>query len=435
MWNVELQENVAYNPLMALRRAKSTRDVIEGLVPLGGITWLFGPSMSFKSFVVMGMAAAVSRGEPWLGRRTEAAVVVYLGAEGGDALHVRRAAADMARGGTAGPLVIAQERPMLDSAVGSLHLQGVLNGVTETFWAVVEPFTAGRTEAVYSPELDEALAASREARRKHNEALANRASPDSIDALEAARKEASNKVKALKAKAEASPGVARFDEADARYTLTPMALSEPEHRNLLCIIDTFSQTAEDDTRRSVSSYIKTLRHIIELAAASGFTLSFLVVDHVTKEGGSYLGSVAKLNDVDSQLEMTRLRKSMVATLTPTKNKNGPEGDPVNVELRPFELPDFVDADGRPLRTLVVEPGEAISELLARQPEGNAAHLLDLLREHGGRAAAADVRREFREARVASGVRRESADKAYVRSLERLKEKDIVQVDGDDLVLL
>ncbi len=433
MWYDELQNTVEYNPVEALRRVETARDVVEGLVPSAGVTWLFGPSMSFKSFVVVGMAAAVSQGRDWLGRAVEEAVVVYIGAEGGDALHVRRAAAEVACGG-AGPLVVAQERPVLDKEAGALHLQGILRGVCSTFWGL-EAF--GRdAEAVYdTPARAEAWEELLAANKRYRQAKANGASPEALDAAREARDAARKASENADARARTAAGYADYARSVERYTHAPLAVPEPEHRRVLCVIDTFSQTAEDDTRHSVSAYIKNLRHVIEQGALDGFTLSFLVVDHVTKEGGTYLGSVAKLNDVDSQLEMARLRKSMLATITQTKNKNAPESDPVHIELKPFELEGFVDVGGRPLRTLVVAEGEAASELLARQPEGNAAMLLDLLRAHGGRAAAATVRREFREMRIEAGARRASADKAYLRSVETLQLKGIAVTDGEDIVLV
>lgn len=57
--------------------------LVKGLVPRTGITVVYGPSGAGKSFVALDIAMAVSRGEPWRGRRTEKGAVLYLAPDGG----------------------------------------------------------------------------------------------------------------------------------------------------------------------------------------------------------------------------------------------------------------------------------------------------------------------------------------------------------------
>jgi len=256
-----------------------------------------------------------------------------------------------------------------------------------------------------------------------------------IEALQMA-KSAHTEAKAVYDAAEAAgrsqnPSEAAYRKAKGAYTECPLLGFDLSHKNMLCIIDTYAQTAEDDNRTNVSAYIKNLRTLVEEAHSEGVTLSFLVVDHVTKEGSTYLGSVAKINDVDSQLEVSRLRKSMLATITQTKSKDGAESAPMSVEMTPFEIRGYTDASGRPLSTLVARDGSSSAAALALNPEGNSAMILDMLQGAEGLMAEVDLKASFKQVKIAAGVKPESADKAYRRAMQSLKEDGCVRdVDGD-----
>lgn len=56
-------------------------ELIEGVLTSGDGSVLYGDSNSGKTFLVIDMAASVSRGVPWMGKRTEPGMVVYLAAE------------------------------------------------------------------------------------------------------------------------------------------------------------------------------------------------------------------------------------------------------------------------------------------------------------------------------------------------------------------
>lgn len=56
-------------------------ELVQGLLTVGGGSVLYGDSNSGKTFLVLDLAAAVARGVEWMGRRTEAGMVVYLAAE------------------------------------------------------------------------------------------------------------------------------------------------------------------------------------------------------------------------------------------------------------------------------------------------------------------------------------------------------------------
>jgi hypothetical protein len=66
--------------------------LIDGVLEQRSISWLVGPSGSYKTFIAMSMAVAVATGQPWHGRQTLRAPVVYICAEGGRAWERRMAA-------------------------------------------------------------------------------------------------------------------------------------------------------------------------------------------------------------------------------------------------------------------------------------------------------------------------------------------------------
>lgn len=56
-------------------------ELVQGLLTAGDGSVLYGDSNSGKTFFCIDVAAAVARGVPWMGRQTEAGLVVYLAAE------------------------------------------------------------------------------------------------------------------------------------------------------------------------------------------------------------------------------------------------------------------------------------------------------------------------------------------------------------------
>lgn len=355
------------NPSEVLASAHERRDVVEGLVPDRGITWLYGASMSFKTFVAMSIAAAASTGSDWMGRKTEDCLVVYVGAEGGMSLHARRAGAEMAAG-VSGSLCVATERPALDTRLGQIRLRGILEGLQPSIFGadgyddLEEDVVFGGAVGAYTADAD-------------------------VD----------------------------FEDAQA----------------VLVVIDTYSQTSGGDDKANVSAYIKGLRDMID---DTSWRLSFLVVDHATKAGGSYMGSVAKLNDVDSQIEVVRNGQTNRATLYHRKVKDGIESEPVSVELVPKVLGGYVDAYGKPISTLVVKDGAKAAKI-AELAEGKAGVILTLLEDEGGRCEDETLRRLFAAHRSNAGIKAESVTRAYKRGKENLQDAALIAIEGDNVIAL
>jgi len=359
------------NPENVLATAHERYDIVEGLVPDRGVTWLYGASMSFKTFAAMSIAVAASDGASWLGRHTEDCLVVYVGAEGGMSLHARRAGAERAAG-RFGSLCVATERPMLDTRLGQIRLRGMLKGLLGDIFDDVD----------YEDETES-------------------------EAFEAAYRTYTPDVKFA------------YDDVQA----------------VLVIIDTYSQTSSGDDKVNVGAYIKGLRDMIEDAHEHcERRLAFMVVDHATKTGGSYMGSVAKLNDVDSQIEVVRTGSSNMATLYHRKVKDGIESEPISLELVTHVLDEYLDAYGKPLSTLVVKDGSKAAKI-AEVADGKAGVILTILEDEGGRCDDSTLRKMFAAHKSNEGIKPESVARAYKRGKENLEEASLIASQGDTVVVL
>jgi len=72
-----------------LLQAPSAAWLIEPLFEVGGLTVLYGPSESGKTFVALDWALSVATGQPWMGRSVKQAKVVYVAAEGARGMQKR----------------------------------------------------------------------------------------------------------------------------------------------------------------------------------------------------------------------------------------------------------------------------------------------------------------------------------------------------------
>lgn len=72
-----------------MRRDRSQKWLVEGVIAEGELTMLFGESGIGKSFASLDLALCVASGQPWLGRDVVQGLVVYLPSEGFDGLQAR----------------------------------------------------------------------------------------------------------------------------------------------------------------------------------------------------------------------------------------------------------------------------------------------------------------------------------------------------------
>lgn len=425
----------AWSPLSALKRTSETKWLIDGVIPAGSINWMVAPPTSFKTFLALDMAASIASGRDWHGRETDTAAVLYLCAEGGDDVHIRRAAVDMAANDT-GPLCIMQMRPRLDEQHGLASLLalvaevsgGVFSGLSfPEFEAFSDVWNEGK--GYLTPDELAAFNIIQTTDADEGNQRQRQAYADSVELLTTIGFDAENFYFDA-----GFPGFstlrARFNAwdnamAQVREGEDPQAPDSRSRKNVFVVIDTYSQTSADDTKPTVSRYIKTLRDLQDKAAALGGTVTVLVVDHTTKSGESYMGSLAKEGDSDTMLEVDR--HGQAVTLKCAKMKTGMPFEPIHLELKPITLEGYTDAYGRPLTSLYVVDGEQshkIRKAAGAAGDTAAALVLTVLTE-AGECTKADLRHGFDTHASNAGKNDESVKRAFNRAFASLTEIDAI----------
>lgn len=81
-------------------------ELVEDTITRGAMSVLYGESNTGKSFLAMDVACAIARGAPWMNRRTEPGLVVYLAAEGNRTIRNRVRAYEIGHGAKVDRLMI-----------------------------------------------------------------------------------------------------------------------------------------------------------------------------------------------------------------------------------------------------------------------------------------------------------------------------------------
>jgi hypothetical protein len=434
-----------WSPLAALKRTSETKWLIDGVIPSGSINWMVAAPSSFKTFLALDMAACIASGRTWHGRETDQSVVLYVAGEGDDDIHVRRAAAEMAAGDS-GPLRLIQLRPRLDEPHGLASLLALVQGVTDG-WQFSEkglafPELAAHSEVAFHGKgyltPDEQAAYDAHQVDDYSESPSGkRAREAHLALIKPLGYDQDNYAfdrdacRALRSRFNAwDEAMAQVDDMDGLQF--PGGLDDRMSKNVFLVIDTYSQTSADDAKGTVSRYIKTLRDLQEKAAALGGVVTVLVVDHTTKSGDSYMGSLAKLGDSDTMIEVDRHGTDNAVTLKSLKMRSGANFEPIHLNLVPFTLEGFTDAQDRPLMSLVVSDGEQAHRIrkAAGAAGDTAAALVLTVLTGAGECNKADLRQRYSEHPTNKGKSEETVKRAFNRALLHLTESDIVLVSSD-----
>ena len=449
-----------WSPLPALKRAASAKWVIDGVIPASSIVWVVGKPTNGKTFTVMSMAASVAAGVPWIGRQADRSTVIYLAAEGGDDIHHRRAAAEMALG-ESGNLLVVNARPRLDTPEGMAEVMSLVQAATGgerypnggsrglTFDQVCEADDAvwDRTREFLQDDERRVLTAA----ERNLDRITYLEGRQAASSLPDAQAKELARLKALPAR-ERDLEVAEEWARDIAARRLPQPLRSaykfqggvsdfeawsPEGkqplRRILLVIDSYSQTAADDDKASVSRYIKNLRTLDEQATAAGYLLTTIVLDHFNKSGESFMGALAKQGDSDVMIEVERHGQLLTMTC-PEKMKTAKPFDPISLELAPFTIDGFTDGYGRPLTSLVIRDGERIAKLrkaAGTSSETAATIVLQLLADTGPNDQDT-LRAAFTAHPTNVGKKADTVRRAFSRALEGLVDDEVVQV-SDGLV--
>lgn len=183
----------------------------------------------------------------------------------------------------------------------------------------------------------------------------------------------------------------------------------------LIVIDTYAQTSGGDMRENVSAYERTLRRLIAVAAPGA---SALVIDHTTKEGTSWIGSNAKLANMDMVAMVSRKDDEVTLSMRGGRGKikNAPPFDDVGMKAELVGI-GRKDAYGREVLGPVLVPhGEPVidREAIALDLIGEGINYGDLRGAWHAHPALAELSHGTRKV-------------ALTRAVQRLREDGLVRV--------
>lgn len=306
---------------------------IARLIEKSSVAWIYGLPGSLKTFTALDMACCVATGQDWCGRPTGKGPVLYVSAEGGDGIHVRREAWEIDRGCIAEDLKIVQISPDMTVPFNNRHSEILL-------------------------ELNE---------------------------------------------------------------LVEVTGEQPA----LLVLDTFAQTAPGDTKEAVTAYIK---NCMDLAAKRYPGMAVLVIDHTTKEGGTWMGSQAKLGNVDMMGAVVRTETkdsdAVVLTMRNSKGKvkNAAPFNDIKLSPRSVNL-GIQDAEGQELTSLVLDYQEySLTD--------NESALLDLI---GDSTTYGELRASFKEHITSTAKKKLDAGairQAFARAFDKLITLENIKLDPD-----
>jgi hypothetical protein len=399
-------------PLEALERANNVRWLIDGVLQQNSTGLAYGAPGTFKSFWAMDMGVAIASGQPWQGRQTEKAAVIYLAAEGGDNVQHRYAGAVLARGleySADLPMEVVQMRPRLDEPEGLEILKALFDGAIDRNGDKYDTRNIDRVTE-------------EEGQKIWNDLRGNGLQGD---ALRGAFKR--EKCKLTQSR------ITRLEHDKENAWNEVYDLFDPkECRTVLLIVDTFAKVASDDTKATVARYNRNLLDVQEYAKQAGLSLSVLTIDHTTKSGDTFMGSMAKEGDNDTLIEIERPGDAYSMKVICRKQKDAADFEPLHLDVVKIAIDGFTDGYGRTLETLRVVDGTKTAKL--RRAVGSdgdtvSARILGLIPENGG-IQMADLKAKFELLPQSEGKKPDSLRRSLRRAIDSLLDDELIDVSGD-----
>ena len=185
----------------------------------------------------------------------------------------------------------------------------------------------------------------------------------------------------------------------------------------LIVIDTYAQTSPDDTKATVTAYEKSIRAMIAKLAPGA---SALIVDHTTKEGATWMGSNAKLGNMDMMGMVKKVRDDIVLSMRNGKGKvkNAAPFEDIRMTPRLVDL-GRDDAQGNAASAPVLE-------YLATTFTEREALALELI---GDETTYGELRNAWHGHVKLASVAATTKKTALSRAIRVLREKDAIDVEG------
>lgn len=187
-----------------------------------------------------------------------------------------------------------------------------------------------------------------------------------------------------------------------------------QHASLI-VIDTYAQTSGGDMRENVSAYERKLRRLIAIAAPGA---SALVIDHTTKEGTSWIGSNAKLANMDMVAMVSRKDEAVTLSMRGGRGKlkNAPPFEDICMTASLVGI-GRKDAYGREVSGPVLMPhGDPTAD--------REATVLDLI---GDGVSYGDLRAAWHAHPALADLSHGTRKVALSRAVQRLRDTGLVRV--------
>jgi hypothetical protein len=185
----------------------------------------------------------------------------------------------------------------------------------------------------------------------------------------------------------------------------------------LIVIDTYAQTSPDDTKGAVTAYEKSIRALIAKYAPGA---SALVIDHTTKEGATWMGSNAKLGNMDMMGLVKKAGDDIVLSMRNGKGKvkNAAPFEDIRMTPRLLDL-GRDDAQGNAASAPVLE-------YRATNFTEREALTLELV---GEGTTYGELRKAWHDHAKVASVVATTRKTALSRAIRGLREKDAIDVEG------
>jgi hypothetical protein len=416
----DLVEALEWKSTAVVEQLRHKKAIVQGFIFADSINWFYGAPDSKKTFTALDIAMCVATGTPWMGREVAQGAVLFIAAEGGDDIHLRRQAW-AEHYGKDGLLHIVKARPEIDAQDGLQKLKRILEPIANPNERAEDTFKE------FLEQVDDEL----EFLSHQIEGCAGR-----IDNLkrwdefpEKIAQETTRKEEYLKRRGEVETERKRIEKILSM--LEDPATAETLNPRLV-VIDTYAQTASDDTKDAVNRYTRNLKNTIEQAIPGA---AILVIDHTTKGGDTWMGSQGKFGNpemmaaVEAKGDITTIRMDGRRG----KIKYAAPFDPIHLQMKTVELPQL-DAYGRNLSTLVCTDGskaKRLSEAISSDTTATAA-ILEILNNSDDPMSRDELRELYANLPENQGKKKDSVGKAFRRAIKQLFEDELIIEENEKI---
>lgn len=377
-----------WQPWDQVKEAAQSKWIIEGILARGQVGLMYGAPAAYKSFIALDIGLSIAAGIKWQNRETDQGLVVYIAAEGGDDVSVRQAAwLTHKQESRPLPFYLWHGAPLLSSDTGTAR--DLINQIKEA--------TGLKQQSKYS---------SRNALKDIKETIKG-----VVDIGDMPQEEADILISQL----------------ESRYKINGDYKSP--HDIKLIIIDTYAATSEGDTREHWNKYIRGIKAHMPRDCA------VLIVDHATKSGDTFMGTLGKQADVDFMAAIKRKGKAralMTVKGGAGKVKSAPEFDDIGFKLLPQAVAHagapIIDSYGKPLASLVVAPCDVAEPEEEAEITGKPKIIYDLLDKPMSRD---ELRAAYMAAEKKSGIKPDTARRSFNRAIKDLLNDSKITEEDDD----